>query len=117
MSFAHATPAQQESPGFSRGEDVKALNDGVPLGTGKWSYRAVDLNQSADGDATERQALRHAVPSERGATTNKQSRAGAIAKVSVRHPLPLQTRGAFQRSQEVSQPSLGANTIITRIRP
>ena len=23
MSFAHATPAQQESPGFSRGEDVK----------------------------------------------------------------------------------------------
>ena len=24
MSFAHATPAQQESPGFSRGEDVKA---------------------------------------------------------------------------------------------
>ena len=24
MSFAHATPAQQESPGFSRGEDVNS---------------------------------------------------------------------------------------------
>ena len=27
MSFAHATPAQQESPGFSRGADVNAVCD------------------------------------------------------------------------------------------
>ena len=39
MSFAHATAAQQESPGFSRGEDVKvaagSLLNARGLGSGE----------------------------------------------------------------------------------